>query len=501
MSRKETACGKAPKRGDGPGVAYMKNPDMKAFIIMYGTDAARQALDDVTGTASRSKLCEIFHMFRRGREEIAKSGAPAGFRLTPSPNRVRAASPEKKQVSPKSIPIRARGRVVSGMSRARSASSSPNYSPGMLAKIFAFTKGTERRRLLKAGLKGLSLKKPGVVKRVGGVQVRMMLPRKEPMSRATTRFEPSSRVLAGYWEHANEVPVNLIGNNFGRNSGSESGSNRSQLSNYASENEGRNNRAYKYKEPKEVKVKARLFSTKEVIRPVTGMKRASPKPVKRSRVIKFLELPKITSNKTRRVPTQSRVVAYGSKSRLTHAQLKAANNMRWKKYEEMNKSKLNTNERAALANRLLQNALKNIKNKKVSPVKIQAAVRASIRNNMKNLFGSNSNSSSSPGPVVKSTVKRVRERLERRLRAMSRRKLPKAPLAEEFERSMLKGPQGEKVSMRKTAEERARLKEIEDKLVKFKNNSSSGNSSSSGSPVVRKASASASGVKSLRRKK
>jgi hypothetical protein len=271
------------------------------------------------------------------------------------------------------------------------------------------------------------------------------------------------------------------------------------MSNYASENEGRNNRMYKYKEPKEVKVKARLFSTKEVIRPVSGMKRTPPKLVKRSR-IKFLELPKIASNKTRRVPTQSRVVAYGSQSRLTHAQLKAANNMRWKKYEEMNKSKMNTNERTALANRLLQNALKNIKNKKVSPVKIQAAVRASIRNSMKNLFGSNSNSNSSPGPVVKSTAKRVRERLERRLRAMSRRKLPKAPLAEEFERSMLKGPQGEKVSLRKTAEERARQKEIEATLVKFKNNSS-GSSSSGGSPVVRKVSASVSGVKSLRRKK
>jgi len=481
MSR-ELACGKAPKRTKGFGAQSMTSKEMIQFIIDQGTLEAKKALADISGPVSRGQLCAIFHTFRKGREEIAKGDVPAGFRLTPSPNRAaapKAASP-KKTVSPRRIPVRPRGRIAAAaMSKARSNNSSPNYSPNKLAKIIAFTKGGERRRLLRAGLKGLRPKRGGIVRTVHGVKVYMKHPPR----------------------YANAVPVDV---NYKSNSG---GSNKSQMSNYGNGSAGSNGNRITFanyqnlraKSNKVIKAKPGSRFAKQVkIRRVTNIKTVV-RPVKRARAYSYLPVPSSGKyNKTARVPTRSRVYT-GSRAGVTQAQLKAANNARWKKYEQMirNKPNLSPNKKSELANRLMQNAIKDVREGKIAlPVMKRRnpttkSVLASIG------LGS---ASSSNGSVNRPTARRVKERIERKMRSMARRKLPQAPLAEEFERSMLKGPQGEKVSLRKTSAERARMKELQNKLVKY---ASSNSNRSSGSPVKSKPmakKASASAMSSLRKK-
>jgi len=513
MSR-EIACGKAPKRTKGFGAQSMTSKDMIKFIIDEGTLEAKKALTDISGPVSRGQLCVIFHMFRKGREEIAKGDVPVGFRLTPSPNRAAApksASP-KRMVGARSVPIRARGRTAAyNMSKPRSASSSPNYSPNKLAKIIAFTKGSERRRLLSAGLKGLRSKRHGVLRMVHGVKVYMKYP---------------PRV------NANVVPVDV--NHV--NNGAKSNSNKSQMSNYGyGSNGGSNNgnritfanyQNLRAKSNKVVKAApSSRFAKKVKVRKVTSKKfKTSARPVmKRSRAYSYLPtMVPIKNNKTARIPTQSRVYG-GSKASVSRAQLRAANSARWKKYDAMIKkmeaerkprsgssssnSNMSPNKKAALANRLFQEALKNVREGKISTqaMKMREPSTKSVLASLGFSSSSSSAGSRNGSPTVvpkKATARRVKERLERKLRSMARYKVPRVNIAEEWERSMLKGPQGEKVSLRKTSAERARMKEIANQLVKFAS-SNSNRSSSSASPVKAAPKAvkkSASGMKSLRKK-
>jgi hypothetical protein len=396
------------------------------------------------------------------------------------------------------------------MSKPRSASSSPNYSPNKLAKIIAFTKGSERRRLLSAGLKGLRSKRHGVLRMVHGVKVYMKYP---------------PRV------NANVVPVDV--NHV--NNGAKSNSNKSQMSNYGyGSNGGSNNgnritfanyQNLRAKSNKVVKAApSSRFAKKVKVRKVTSKKfKTSARPVmKRSRAYSYLPtMVPIKNNKTARIPTQSRVYG-GSKESVSRAQLRAANSARWKKYDAMIKkmeaerkprsgssssnSNMSPNKKAALANRLFQEALKNVREGKISTqaMKMREPSTKSVLASLGFSSSSSSAGSRNGSPTVvpkKATARRVKERLERKLRSMARYKVPRVNIAEEWERSMLKGPQGEKVSLRKTSAERARMKEIANQLVKFAS-SNSNRSSSSASPVkapkaVKK---SASGMKSLRKK-
>ena len=514
MSR-ELACGKAPKRTKGFGSQSMTSKEMIKFIIDEGTLEAKKALADISGPVSRGQLCVIFHMFRKGREEIAKGDVPAGFRLTPSPNRAavpKAASP-KRMVGSMSVPIRARGRTASySVSRPRSASSSPNYSPNKMAKILAFTKGSERRRLLKSGLKGLRPKRIGIVKKVHGVNVYMKYPPK----------------------YANAVPVDVEY----KNNGAKSNSNKSQASNYGGSNSAGSNgnritfvnyQNLRAKRNKVVKAApSSRFAKKMKVRKVGSrkFKKKSARPVmmKKARTQSYLQFASLKNNKTARIPTSSKMYG-GSMSSRSRAQIKAASDARWKKYDAMirqmqaerkrrrgsgsssgsssSNSNLSPNKKAALANRLFQEALANVNKGKIA---LPVMKRRSPINLASLGLGSSSNSNASAGSrspkasLPRATARRVQERLERKLRSMARRRAPKVNIANEWERSMLKGPQGEKVSLRKTSAERALAKEFASKLVKF--NSNSNKSSSSASPVktAPKVKKSASGMKSLRKK-
>jgi hypothetical protein len=499
MSRKESACGKAKSRDSTKnpfdGVAYMDTKDMKQYIGVHGTDAAKRALADIpVAKQSRQALCVILHMFRKGREIIAKSGASKNFRLTPSPNRAKVPSPPRGVVPSAIIPVRPRGRTAaSAMSKPRSANSSPNYSPNKMAKILAFTKGTERRRLLRAGLKGLRKRKGGVVRRIGGVEVRMFLPK---------RPKNTSEV--------NEVPVDV---DYYQESGSGSNSNKSQKSNYGGSGSNNNNgirrvggnfQNLRAKFNKVTKPKpGSRFAEQLEIRNVKNVK-PSARVAKRTRSYSYLPVvEKTKGNKTARVPTSSRVYG-GSRSGISRLQLKAASEARWKLHEKMvrNNPNMSNEQKAALANSLLQKTVENVRKGLIALPTLKKVERPqSVKETLASLgLGSNSNSSSGASASASPKARRVKERLTRKLRGMTRRKVAKAPLAEEWERSMLKGPQGEKVSLRKTSAERARYNEIMEQLVKFKSPSANSNRSSSGSPVVTKTKKSASGMKSLRKK-
>jgi hypothetical protein len=512
---KELSCGKAPKRTKGFGAQSMTNPQMKDFIEKEGTPAALKALYDIQGPVSRGQLCVIFHMFRKGREEIAKGDIGAGFRLTPSPNRAKPASPPKrKKYSPESIPLRARGRSSQVQATRRSGSnSSPNYSPNKLLKIFAFSKAKERRRLLKAGLKGLKPKRPGYVRKEHGLNVYVKYPPQH--YRSTT--VPSD---LGYESNHRNVA--------GRSNSDRS--NKSQVSNYYTSGNNSNRgfgatnfqnlRAKFNKEPKKARAASR-FARAMKSRAVKSFKIRKTKPinvrqykVNRIRSLGYLPFPTSASSLTRR-PTHTRQPVAGSRSQTSRAQLRAANNARWKEYEKLikNQPNLSPNSRASLANKLMQKALANVKEGKIVPA---TRARPYARAIMKSIgLGSSSSSSSASGsprrrsPKAKISTRRIQERIQRRMRMIERRKYPQVNIAKEFERGMLKGPQGEKVSLRKTAEERARAKEFEKQLIKFNSPKKKGqfSSSSSGSASPKKnspkksAAASSSGMKSLRRAK
>jgi hypothetical protein len=510
---KELSCGKAPKRSKGFGAQSMTNPQMKEFIEKEGTPAALKALYDIQGPVSRGQLCVIFHMFRKGREEIAKGDVGAGFRLTPSPNRARAASPPKrKKYSPESIPLRARGRSSQVQATRRSGSSSPNYSPNKLLKIFAFSKAQERRRLLRAGLKGLKPKRPGYVRKEHGLKVYV----KHPPQYYKSDTVPSN---LGYESNHRNVA--------GRSNSERS--NKSQASNYA--NSGNNsNRGFgatnfqnlRAKFNKEPKARAASrFARAMKSRAVKSFRIKKTKPigvrqykVNRIRSLGYLPFPTSTSSLSRRV-TQSRAQVAGSRSQTSRAQLRAANNARWKEYERLikNQPNLSPNSRSSLANKLMQKALANVKTGKIVP---ETRARPYARAIMKSIgLGSSSSSSSASGsprrrsPKAKISTRRIQERIQRRMRSIARAKYPQVNIAKEFERGMLKGPQGEKVSMRKTAEERERIKEFEKQLIKFNSPKKKGQFSSSSSPngspkknsPKKSAAASSSGMKSLRRAK
>jgi hypothetical protein len=495
----------------------MTSKEMIKFIIDEGTLEAKKALADISGPVSRGQLCVIFHMFRKGRAEIAKGDVPAGFRLTPSPNRAaapKAASP-KRMVGSMSVPIRARGRTAAySVSRPRSASSSPNYSPNKMAKILAFTKGSERRRLLKAGLKGLRSKRKGILRMVHGVKVYMQ--------------NPPPR-------YVNAIPVDV---EYHQNNGAKSNSNKSQVSNYGGSNNGGSNgnritfvnyQNLRAKRNKVVKAApSSRFAKKMKIRKVGSRKfkkSARPMVMKKARTQPYMQFTPIKNNKTARIPTRSQVYG-GSRSSLSRAQIKAASDARWKKYDAMirqmqeerkrrsgsgsssSNSNLSPNKKAALANRLFQEALANVNKGKIA---LPVMKRRSPINLASLGLGSSSNSNASAGSrrsgspkasLPRATARRVQERLERKLRSMARRKVPKVNIANEWERSMLKGPQGEKVSLRKTSAERALAKELASKLIKF-NSPNSNRSSSNGSPAKAAPKAvkkTASGMKSLRKK-
>jgi hypothetical protein len=350
-----------------------------------------------------------------------------------------------------------------------------------MAKILAFTKGSERRRLLRAGMKALRPKRVGIVKKVHGVKVYMKYPPK----------------------YANAVPVNV---NYKSNSNK---SNRSQMSNYASNGNNGNRMRFvnfqnlRAKSNKAVKAKpGSRFAKKFAKRSVLNFKRVN-RAMKPTRKYSYLPVSKSTNNKTARLPTQSRRYA-GSRAAMSRAQLRAANNARWKKYEKMMKNNptLSPNKRSELANRLMQEALKNVREGKIN-LPVMKRRDPSSKNILRSIgLGSASSSAESNNgmSLEKPKARRVKERLERKIRSMARRKMPQVNIAEEFERSMLKGPQGEKVSLRKTANERSRIKELQNKLEKFV---SSNSGSSSASPSKRMSPAKAkksTGIKSLRKK-
>ena len=452
MSR-ELLCGKAPKRTQGFGAQSMTTPQMKKFIETEGTQVAKDALARISGPVGRGQLCAIFHMFRKGREEIAKGDVPNTFRLTPTPNRSRRPSPSL---------------------------SSPNYSPEKILKIFAFTKATERRRLLKAGLKGLR-PKGVVVRRVGGVFVKSYPRRKRVVSSSSSSNRNNTNNL--------------------RANGSGSGSNKSQGSNYGVSGSGsnRNNAKnfqpmpkYKEKEPKKAKPASR-FAKKMNVKPASKFSRVNMKRrFMKRRATQFLQFPTFESSLAR-IPTNVRHYMPGSRSGHSKSHLRIASNARWRAYNKMVRENPNMSSpnRAALANRLLKEALVNVK----VPVSVPRAPQPSARQLVQSLgLGSSSNSSASP------KAKRVQQRIMRKL--SKKLNNPRVNIANNWERSMLKGPQGNKVSLRKTAEERARIKELEARYRKTagSGSGSSGSSSSASPSPKKKVSAKASSMKSLRKK-
>jgi len=358
MNKKEIACGKAPKRTPGFGAQSMSNPQLRSFIQNEGSQEAKAALAAITGTASRGQLCVIMHMFRAGRAEIKKGDGQGSLNLN---------SPKK---------------VVRNFNL-----SSPNLSPMKELQVFAFSEELKKKKLRDI-LRSMRLKKAGPA-----------------MNRRRPRIDFS------------RLPINLretARKNFAARSkkkGSPNSSNYySSNSNYkllpeipegAGNNYRRGNKIIKEKkasrfqkkiEPKKVSIKAFITKRQMFERP------------------KFLRFPSLAKNVTRRVPTV--VSAYRSTPtlKITKLQLKAADDLRWKMYEEAMKTQSNdisNNNKSALANKLLKNALNKVRRGEVPlPVLKRGVIRkpVGVKKMLTNIFGSSSSGSSSSSNSIRSNL-------------------------------------------------------------------------------------------------
>lgn len=335
---KQTACGKAAKRTPGYGVQSMSVAAMKEFIKTEGTLAAKGALSALKGNPARGDLCGIFHMFARGREEIAKGEGMRNYKFSPSSNARR---------SPVRSPVR--------RSPMRSMSS-PNFSPARLLKIAAFMQGRNKRmlkRVLKAMPKRLNYLKP----------------RNEYMYGVKVLTGRPTR--GGNQRYSN-------GNNGSRgNNGSYNNNNHFGKKNVHFKRGGFNNarNVVVKRAPAKKTSKKFLFNTVsaerakyfKVMKPEnkgvryypknnspTSSEKRRMKPKVANRFVNFLAQTKnVRKGVYNRVPTRPRVQAPGTRAHASNARLNNAARASRNKFTKAVSPKMSPSQQAALANKLL----------------------------------------------------------------------------------------------------------------------------------------------------
>ena len=493
MTNKELACGKAPKRTAGYGAQSMTNPKMKEFIEREGTEEAKKALLAISGPVSRGQLCVIFHMFRKGREEIKKGTDTSNkFRLTPSPNRspvVSSGSSSNSNSSPNMKKIMHQGMVGKRLE---------NLRIKKLRSMFHAMKGARIR------VKEMMAAGPGRAVPAKSNKNWIVRPEYRGSGIMVRRRRPSPS------KKSEVVPANNNGGSSrGAGGSSGSGSNRSQVSNYASNGENVirftnfQNLTAKRDRKKVKTAKASRFNKELTRSRVNATKKRSLVKYNQSRKLKFMVVPSV-GNRLRRISTKSVVFRrIGNKAHISKRQLETADYARWRMYEKMIKNmpknllsreneEKNKEIRATLANKLMQNALRNVIAGKIALLPLKSAHR--IR---KPLASRKSSPNSSASPTKKNTKTLLMQKLKR----MSHRKLPQVNIAKIFEKSIITGRQVE-ATPRQTAENRKRVKELSEKYqTGHRVNKNSNSGSNTEKPVVEKKKTSGSGaMKSLRKK-
>jgi hypothetical protein len=478
---KELVCGKRAltrKHASDDGVLYMTTDEMKKFVQVKGSEEAKAKLKSVKGVVKRGELCQIFHMFKAGRDEIRKSsGLIKNFRLE-SPNApVRAPAPVRRvmnNINSGSNNNKRRPASAASSSNKRrpaAASASPTQSDiERMLNNFASSEGRKRRANKNAANykaernKAKNLKRKGLVmKREYGAFGVKVLTRAPPNYRVNNRGEIVN------------VPGGRSGsnsNNFGVNNGNFSSSNGrgknvhfgrlmtkqntgkgkvlKQISRaqkmYANQRVGKGNKMKTLKEFVANVRRARRSSSSSNAPSSFGSSsssgssrsRSSPRraAAKVARKPTFIAFPSVGGEATRR--RQTRSVPYhlpGTRSHVSKKQLKFAkeersrrlkSNERWLKLNAMNRGVVGNrnkeaeiaNSKAMLANKILQEIVKNIKNGRISVpenvVVVRAAAAAKRVTTMRNLFGSSSSSEKNEKKMKNSVKSRLMKRLSRR---------------------------------------------------------------------------------------
>jgi len=466
----ELACGKAAKRTKGFGAQSMTNPELFKFIMFEGTHAAAQALRDLgSKPASRGQMCVILHSFRKGRELIAQGEGQGGLRIN---------SPVRRR-SPSRSPVRS----------SSSSNSSPEMNNKKLLNVVAFTAGLKKRRIKRILTAMRPKKNAHLMKKrehMFGPVILMGRPQQRASS-SSSNFNVRNRAVS------NKSNGSRSGSGSGSRSkgGSGSGSgSRSNWGNYSVSNENKFNTSHymhlnskfnKVPSKKGKKKATSRFSTREmfpIMKPSQKVKRVRARMVKKK--YPLMVVPRVAGGMMGSIPTRPGVPFHmaGSRSPATKLKIAKAHNERMRQYAKLMKPNMSKTEKAALSNRLMQRAIKNV-------------------------MGSNSEGES----PNKKRAKNVKVRIMKKL-AM-KRKLPQVDIAKAFAKGITSALQqvNAVTAQRQTKEERNALKKLmaryADKMKKVSNNNSS-SSSSSGSPVravAAKPKKSASGaLKSIRKK-
>jgi len=435
MNSRELACGKAAKRTKGFGAQSMTNVEMKKFIQEHGSEKAKFALKSISGVASRGQMCAIFHMFRRGREEIAKGEGQGRLRLTPSPNRRRSPS-----------------------SSSGSSSSSPNMNIKKTLNIYAFSEGRKKRQL-KSVLRAFRPRRNThlIKKREHGFGPKVLMARPQ---RRRSSSSSSNRNVNKHYSSGGSRSNRSYASNYG---GSNVGNNIMKFANYQNLRAKRNKKVIKAKAPSRFsrrnmfeRVKA---GTKR--RPRTPSSSSSSNNGKRRPLVKktypMMVVPSVHRG-LGSIPTRAGVPYHrtGTQSPETKRKINEAHAERMRKYATLVRPGMTAAKKSALSNKLLQKAIRNV------------------------MGNSNSNANVSPTKRAKN----VKARIMKKLRAMERRKLPKVNLAKAFAGGIMSGRQQVNAleARRPTKNERTALNNLRKKYAAMmggnKSSSSSSNSNS-----------------------
>ena len=460
----ELACGKAAKRTKGYGAQSMTNPEIHRFITMEGSQAARQALRDLgSKPASRGQLCVILHSFRRGREEIAKGEGQGGLRIN-SP--VRRRSPSRSPVS---------------------SSSSPEMNMKKLLNVVAFSEGLKKRRIKRILTAMRPKKNAHLMKKrehMFGPVILMGRPQQR-VSSSSSNFNIMNRAVS------NKSNGSRSGGSLSGRSLSGSGS-RSNWGNYSVSNENKFNTSHymhlnskfnKVPSKKGKKKATSRFSTREmfpIVKPSQKVKTVRSRLVKKKKY-PLMVVPRVAGGMMGSIPTRPGVPFHmtGSQSSATKLKIAKAHNERMRQYAKLMKPNMSKTQKAALSNRLMQRAIKNV-------------------------MGNSSNNESPNRRREKNVKARIMKKLAKK------NKPPQVNIAKRFARGITSAHQqiNEIVARRQTKEERNELKKLmatyAEKMKKVSSNSSS--SSSSVSPVrtvvskPKKSATTSGALKSIRKK-
>jgi hypothetical protein len=446
----DAVCGKKALRRRSnvdQGVKYMSVDEMKKFIRDNGTADAKKKLKTVM---KRGELCEIFHSFKAGLDEIKKSFA----------------SNETSPKKPAQAARRVMNNVNSGSNKAGNAS--PTESE-IERKLNNFASSQERKK--RANKNNAKNNHFGLIQKREypyGVRVLTRAPNRHvnnaPGRSGSNRSSGNNRNnFGGNWSSNNGRGQNvhfgklMTKHNKGKGKVMKQVSKAQQT--YLEQRVGKGNRP---KTMRELVANARIAkrnSSSNSNAPSSLGSRSSgsssgsssPRKVAMKKAVRkptFMAFPSVGGEVTRRKPTRS--VPYhlpGTRSHVSKNQLKFANEERWRrlrnnqqwlKLNAMNKGVVGNknkaaqiaNNKAMMANKVLQEIIKNIKNGKLAVTTRVAApsrAAATVKRNvvMRNLFGSSGSSSENVQATRKQNT--VKRRLAKKL---SRRRVrPTVPAA------------------------------------------------------------------------